>query len=259
MENSNYLSLSEIILGLRKEYVKTYNELAALKNYLNLENGVKASFGIYSKKNVKDIDNADKNIDVYYLIIDLEKKLNVLESILNFVSRDNYKVDNVIYNETGVRRNFVSINDKRLFNVEDSKNFRIDCNKILLSDFNTGLNDKYETVNDEGLKVKIGHNGVYAVTDMKSSSNPVIGVDYYAGADQLVLNNYYGDPFFGDKARRILSTRVPANSIDTNLVSMISSNPVSELPIEFDGLTNTRAPQYFKLIEEPGRVLAKRI
>lgn len=248
MEKNNYLSLSEIILGLREEYQNTYDKLEELKQHLFLTRGVVPTFGVYSNDNVN-----------YYLLLNLEKKLSALETIINFVNRKDFSYTVMTNYVSDYRKNYFKVNDKRLFDVFNPNDFYKDCDKILLSKFNTGLNDKYETVNDEGLKVKIGHNGVYAVTDMKSTSNPIIGVDYYASDDQLVLNNYYEDPFFGDKARRILNTRVPASSIDTNLVSIIDSNPVSELPIEFDGLTNTRAPQHFKLIEEPGRVLAKRI
>nr|MCR5483180.1 hypothetical protein [Bacilli bacterium] len=74
MTKNDYLRLSEIILGLREEYQKTYDELEELKQHLFLTRGVVATFGVYSNDIVK-----------YYLLLHLEKKLSALETIINFV------------------------------------------------------------------------------------------------------------------------------------------------------------------------------
>ncbi len=259
MIKNNYLSLSEIILGLREEYINTCNELNALKQQLVLEDGVNAALGIYSVMNVPNVEDTNSKSNVYYLIINLEKKRSKLESIINYVTRKNFKLDKVIYNVNDIRKNFVSVNDERLFEVTDFRKFRNDANKVLLSSFNTGLKDKYKTVNEEGLKVKIGHNGVCAITDLQSKTKPIIGVDYYAADDQLVMNNYYGDTLFCEKAKEILNTFVPVDSIDSRLVSIIQSNPISEYPIKFDGLTNDRNEQRFNLEVNNGYVLARNI
>jgi len=248
MGKNDYLRLSEIILGLREEYQKTYDELEELKQHLFLTRGVVPTFRVYSNDNVN-----------YYLLLHLEKKLSALETIINFVTRKDFSYTAMINYISDYRKNYFRVNDERLFDVFNFNDFYKDCDKILLSKFNTGLKDRYEKVNDEGLKVKVGHNGIFAVTDLRSTDNPIIGVDYYANDDQLVMNNYYGDPLFCDKANVVLNTQIPKSSLNNDIVSIIEENPISEYPIEFEGLTNTKEEQRFNFEVKNDYVLAKRV
>jgi hypothetical protein len=253
----NTLRLSEIILGLRIEYKYTALQLNNLRKHLRLDAGVTPKFGIYSNE-VLNKDNVVvmKN---YYTMLYLSKKLNILEKMLRTITNKNLTYEEMYNYVSTKRQNYFLTNDKNLFKVDDLIEFYRDCDKILLNDFNTGLLDKYKKVNDDGLKVKLGHDGIFACTDLKSQSQPIIGVDYIANRDQLVLNNYYGDPFFYDKAQNILNTQIPMDIIDERLVSIINNNKVSTYPIEFEGLNNSKQEQAFNLEVRDDYVLARRV
>ena len=249
MVKSDYLRLREIILGLREEYQNTYNQLQDLKyDDLFLSKGINATLGIYSDDNVN-----------YYLLVNLEKKLSFLENLLNLFSRKDFSITQLDSYGLDYRKNYIFINDKRLFDVIDENRFYENCDKILSTKFNSGLKDVYKTLDDEGLNIKVGHNGVFAVTDLNSVNNPVIGVDYFADNDKLVINNYYGDSLFYNKANAILNTRIPKSILNTDIVSIIEENPVSKYPIEFDGLTDSKEAQRFDLEVKNDYVLAKRV
>ncbi len=259
MANDKCFKLSEVVLGLRNEYKKTASELEIIKNHLKLEEGVTSEVGIYSYLEFSKKD--PKTIDAIHsvMIIELTKKLSFLEKLLKAISFKNLSYDEMYNYVSDFRKHHYSVNDKTLFEVDDMIKFTKDCDAIMNSDFNSGLLDRYLKGNEKGLNIKLGHNGIYAVTDLRSQTQPVVGVDYRANCDQLVLNNYYNDPMFTTKARDLLDTQLYSCLFSDGLADIIRNNPISQYPIKFEGLDNSKFEQRFDLEVKSDHVLAKRV
>lgn len=244
MVKNNYLSISEIILGLREEYKKT---LYDLNKCLSLDEGVNVYYTVSEYE------------DKRYVYVSLIKKMKRIEKLLNIFTKNLYTEDRKL---VGGQDNHLIINDKRLFkfdNNTDLNKFYNGCKRFFGSEFYSSLDDKYFKADDNGLKMAIGHDGIYTVTDLKSTTQPIIGVDYDGGRDQMIITNYYRDTLFYGKVLDILDTKIPKADLNEHLVDIIDNNPISEYPIEFTGMTDTREPQRFDLEVENNRVLAKRV
>lgn len=250
MKFNEYFYLSEIILGLREEYFRTRRELEELKSMMTVDNNYNASLGVYST------DATSR-----YLVIQLEEKANGLKKLINEVSKKvkNNTLKTEISCDSGYNRNYVLVNEPSKYRVDDLNDFYRKCDEVLHTPLNFSAIDTYAVMIDENMKLKVGHNGVYCVTDNYSEYAPNTGFDYYANNDQLVINNYYGNPAFGASVNKVMHTPIPKAIVGSRLSQIIEENPKSILPIKFEGLTNTKATQYFNLIEENNKVIALRV
>ena len=257
MSNREYFYLSEIILGLREEYIKTRRELESLKENINFDDNYDASLGVYFS--VPKDPNAELR---RYLVIQLEEKASKLKKALNELT--NKIKDRSFKQEISCDRNeihnYILVNEGNRFDIDDDVyDFYQQCDKVIHTDLNLGAVDTYTKIEGQDMIFKVGHDGVFSCTNNNKRFAPNTGFDYSAFSDQLVLNNYYSNPAFIPAVKEVMETPIPRKIIDTRLAKIIENNPKSILPIKFEGLTNTKAPQYFNLIEEKEKVIALRV
>ena len=253
-----YFYLSEIILGLREEYNKTKEELDEIKNMMSIDPEYDASLGIYSKLVPCRYDGFERH---NMLVIELERKKKDLNKLIEAVSKKISKKDlpKEFACDSEWNKSFLVVDKPNKYSVDNQKDFQAHIDNVLHTEFNLGALDTYRMVEDANMAVKAGHNGVFCITDSHKKFAPNTGFDYYASDDQIVLNNYYSNPLFKDAIDEVMRTPIPRSVINYRLANIIENNPKSYAKLAFEGLTNTRVPQHFQLIEEPGRVLAKRI
>ena len=258
MKNKEFFYLSEIILGLREEYNNTRKQLDDLKSMLILGNNVDASLGVWSKFEKGVQGNIERH---NYLVIKYEEKAEGLKRLINELSMKlkNYTLKKEFACDFDWSRYYIFANDERKFNVANETDFQKKTYDVLHTDFNLGALDTYTKLEDENMSVKVGHNGVYCVTDNFKRFAPNTGFDYYAYNDQLVLNNYYGNPAFAAGINEVMNTPIPRSIVNSRIARIVEENPKSILPITFEGLTNTKKPQSFNLIEEDDKVVALRV
>lgn len=245
--NKEYFYLSEIILGLREEYINTMKQLDELKSMMIVDANCDVRLGIYSPDSKTNM-----------LVIKLEEKLRGLKKLINSIEKKykNNTMKTEVSCDTGFVRNYVQVNEPSKYRVEDLNTFYGKCDQVLHTQFNKSVFDKYFDVENQNMKVKIGHNGVFCVTNNDNRYAPNTGFDYYAGDDQLILNNYYGNPEFAAGIFEVMNTPI---FVSPNIAQIINANDKSKLKLQFEGLTSTKDEQRFELVEEPGRVLAKRV
>lgn len=257
MMNKNYFYLSEIILGLRDEYNKTVKELEKLRKFTKsvLNNDID-SIGIYSNF---DMDSTNRELENQkrYLIIKLKETKKLLKIINSLTNKNVYKQE--ISRDLNYVTNAIKIYGINNLTIDDAHLLYKKCDDVLHTTIGLYSNDSYKKIEDEHMKVKVGHGGVFSLTDNTKKYAPNTGFDYYANIDQLVLNNYYDNDLFIDGVREIMNTPIPKKIVNSKLASIIENNPKSSLPITFEGLTNTEDTQFFDLVEEPNKVIALRV
>lgn len=255
MNNKNYYYLSEIILGLREEYNNTRKQLDNLKSMMTIDNGYDVSFGF-------DYVNPERR----YLIIELEKKVSGLNKLIDEVSKKFNRVKpyetniscDAIYNSSTSKSvgNYVKETIPGKFRVDDQLSFYKECDKILHSKINLAADTHYTKIEDQNAKIKIAPNGVHFKTNEFARFAPCTGIDYHACTDEIVVNNYYNTPSFTVGMDELMRMPIPRSIIDSRLAKIIDENPKSLLNLSFNGLTNTKASQYFALEEQGNKVVA---
>ena len=250
--------ISEIILGLRDEYLKINKKLEELKKLMVFDPK-------YNSLVYIDAPNEKK----FTLVIELEERLNVLEKLISLISKkqDNTDKTEISHDFNGVK-NYVSINEpskcgvkelNKSFNkcdVIELNKFYEQCDQILHMD-SAKIFAGYDKLDEiENMIMKIGYYGVNCFTTERFGLAPHISFYYNSLSDRILLTNHDNLNEYGAALKVIMETPI---AVPDKYASIIENNPKSKLPIRFDEILLNNMPQKFDLEEHSDYVLAKRV
>lgn len=250
--NNNTYAFKEVLIGLRKEYLKIYEELNELKKFVTIDN-----------KSIDDIqffigesffkENAELKVDVYFKQSQLQRKIIELKKLLRIYIYPNNTSELVKNNNN----EYFVLNDnfKIWINDKFKRDFYDKATKILESDFAkhiTTFHDINHRIEPFNYYLNILSTCLDIDAISESSSGPMCR--YLAKEDKVIL--FCKSPYTKkDFINNVFNIRIPKDKFTEYHKNVIEKVDNKNVDIEIIGEINKAKVNTFSIKENTKKLI----
>lgn len=246
-------SYKQILLSLREEYLKNQKRLNALKKYISLD--TKKQFEEY------DFYVFNEGRDKYLELALTERQsaiVKLIESISNkIVGDDEKKTINIAHEFNGEMR-YLTIPNSKNYSINDFNSLMADADKILGCEFVQKISNPRIRLEDKDFILKINPANIAITTGEHIVDYVPARLLYTPTNDQLSIIAF-DDPLYMEHINNIFNRRIPAELLGEYHRSIIEKSESKDKELSIQGVSLSKVPQYYNVIEGKNSVLLKRV
>ncbi len=254
MQKKDYYYLKDIILGLKSEYLKCYQELEKLKQFVSITN----------EKMVKDFHFILFKLyptDDVTLLCNIVKRKNMLKKLLeNIQSKIGMYAYDIIHECKFNDNNEMVISNDKIGIFGNTPEF---CSQIkLIKDLpftnNIAVKFLHPIKNSENAYTRITHNRIYYMNTIDSEKHIILN---YHPVNNLILLDKYDENFNEELLYSILYSKYSRNELSKYHQNIIDSSDVASKVVKVMDIPEKKENNCFEdmeLEEHSTTVLLKR-
>jgi len=238
-----YFTIKQLLFGLRNEYVESQKKLQRIRDCI-IKSEDNIEYDIYYDV---DIQN-----EIYSLICEINNQKKLMEKIVSYLSAPRlseytfkgtkFQTYKLSFRENNHPTERIAVNYDRLLILHD----RVE--DILSSEFGKYMILPYFYDKENNTDLLLNQNFISTAV-YEGSKIPPASVFYKPKKDAIEMLGFY-DYIVENDIHRMMNIKIPADKLNSYIISTIKNHNVKDKDLIIDGLKNVREKQSFSIDEQ---------